>query len=130
LKKNRQHSGQKKKDKHQHTDHTHKAKDRVTRTSLRLAQLWFALELNNKSCFTFNHKSHLQSNDLHKIFIVYLFIFLVPNTDRFYRFLDNTVLPYFLRTEMQWSYSTSLRQVFGYHICLPNNIISMIFTHA
>ena len=35
LKKNRQHNGQKKKDKQRSTKHTHNNKDRVTRTSLK-----------------------------------------------------------------------------------------------
>ena len=34
-KKNRQHNGQKKKDKQRFTKHTHKTKDRVTRTPLK-----------------------------------------------------------------------------------------------
>ena len=34
-KKNRQHNGQKKKDKQRSTKHTHKTKDRVTRTPLK-----------------------------------------------------------------------------------------------
>ena len=34
-KKNRQHNGQKQKDKHRSTKHTHKTKDRVTRTPLK-----------------------------------------------------------------------------------------------
>jgi hypothetical protein len=35
ISKNRQHNGQKKKDKQRSTKHTHKAKDRVTRTPLK-----------------------------------------------------------------------------------------------
>jgi hypothetical protein len=35
----RQHNGQKKKDKHQSTKHTHKSKDRVTRTPLKTGRI-------------------------------------------------------------------------------------------
>ena len=41
-KKDRQHNGQKKKDKKQSTKHTHKTKDRVTRTPLKLGVNWGA----------------------------------------------------------------------------------------
>ena len=39
-KKNRQHNGQKKKDKQRSTKHTHKTKDQVTRTPLKVYQPW------------------------------------------------------------------------------------------
>jgi hypothetical protein len=41
--KNRQHNGQKKKDKQRSTKHTHKTKDRVTRTPLQNELYWNSL---------------------------------------------------------------------------------------
>jgi len=51
-KKNQQHNGQKKKDKQRSTKHTHKTKDRVTRTSLKTGDELRCSGKVRSSCFT------------------------------------------------------------------------------